>query len=79
DYVPLFQKYLQSLGLQPPLDKRFYAGGLCFLELEAPRSKMKDVAAFSLVRAVRPMPPLRMLRPTIRTAGVGSDSVILPN
>ncbi len=78
DYVPLFKEYLQSIGLQPPLERRFYAGGLCFLELEAPRIKMKDVAAFSLVRAVRPMPPLRMLRPTIRTAGVGSDSVILP-
>jgi hypothetical protein len=40
---------------------------------------MKDVAAFSLVRAIRPMPPLRMLRPTIRTAGVGAESVVLPD
>jgi hypothetical protein len=38
-YIPLFQEYLKSLGLKPPLDKRFYAGGLCFLELESPRDK----------------------------------------
>jgi hypothetical protein len=78
-YVPLFRKYLETLGLKAPLAKRFYAGGLCFLELEAPKSKMKDVAAFSLVRVARPMPPLRMLRPAIRTAGVGTDTVVLPN
>ena len=39
---------------------------------------MKDVAAFSLVRAIRPMPPLRMPRPAIRTAGIASDAVLLP-
>jgi len=77
-YIPKFKEYLKSLNLDPPLNKRFYAGGLCFLELEAPRKKIKDVAAFSLVRAIRPMPPLRMLRPAIRTAGVGTDSVVLP-
>jgi hypothetical protein len=77
-YVPKLQEYLRSLKLDPEFDKRFYAGGLCFLELEAPRDKIEDVAAFSLVRAIRPMPPLRMLRPTIRTAGVGTDTVVLP-
>jgi hypothetical protein len=78
-YVPKFQEYLKSIGLNPPLKHRFYAGGLRFLELEGPRNKMRDVAAFSLVRAIRPMPPLRMLRPAIRTAGVPTDSVQLPN
>jgi Subtilase family len=77
-YVPKFKEYLKSIGLNPPLERRFYAGGLCFLELEAPRSKMRDVAAFSMVRAIRPMPPLRMLRPAIRTAGVATDTVALP-
>ena len=36
-FVPKFKEYLESLGLSPPLQRRFYAGGLCFLELEAPR------------------------------------------
>ena len=79
DFVlPRFQGYLASLGLKAPLQKRFYAGGLCFVELEAPRAKMESVAAFSLVRAIRPMPPLRMLRPTIRTAGISTDVAVLP-
>lgn len=76
--VPQFQAYLKSLGLKPPLAKRFYAGGLCFLEIEAPRNKMEAVATFSFVRAIRPMPPLRMLRPTIRTAGISTDVAVLP-
>jgi Subtilase family len=76
--VPRFKQYLKTLGIDAPLAKRFYAGGLGFVELEAPRSKVRDVAAFSLVRAVRPMPPLRMLRPSIRTAGIGTDTVTLP-
>jgi hypothetical protein len=77
-YLPLFKKYLESIGIRAPLKRRFYAGGVCFVELEAPRNKMREVATFSLVRAIRPMPPLRMLRPAIRTAGVGSDVVELP-
>jgi hypothetical protein len=77
-FVPKFKDYLKSLGLSPPLQRRFYAGGLCFLELEAPRELIEDVAAFSLVRAIRPMPALRMLRPPIRTAGVSRDIAILP-
>jgi hypothetical protein len=77
-FVPKFKEYLESLGLSPPLQRRFYAGGLCFLELEAPRDLIEDVAAFSLVRAIRPMPALRMLRPPIRTAGVSKDIAILP-
>jgi len=76
-FVPKFKEYLNSLGLTPPLKRRFYAGGLCFVELEAPADRIEDVAAFSLVRAIRPMPALRMLRPPIRTAGVSNDIAIL--
>lgn len=76
--IPHFKEYLKTLGLKAPLEKRFYAGGLCFVELEALRSKIENVAAFSCVRAIRPMPPLRMLRPTIRTAGISTDAAILP-
>lgn len=76
--VPKFKEYLKTLGIDAPLEKRFYAGGLGFVQLEAPRGKMSEVAAFSFVRAVRPMPPLRMLRPSIRTAGISTDTVTLP-
>lgn len=76
--IPHFQEYLKSIGINAPLERRFYAGGLSFVELEAPRAKMESVAAFAFVRAVRPMPPLRMLRPTIRTAGISSERIALP-
>jgi len=72
--IPQFKAYLESLGIKAPLTRRFYAGGLGFVELEASRDKISAVATFSFVRAVRPMPALRMLRPSIRTAGIGTDT-----
>ncbi len=77
-YLPKFKEYLESIGLQPPLDKRFYVDGLCFLELEAPIQKAEEIATFSFVRVMRPMPPLRMLRPIIRATGIAQESVSLP-
>lgn len=77
-YLPKFRAYLEGLELQPKFDHRFYAGGLCFLELEAPVESAEQIAAFSLVRVVREMPSLRMLRPTIRAMGMAGISVKLP-
>lgn len=78
-YLGMFRKYLRHLNLNTTLDKRFYAGGLCFLELEASPAAMKEVAKFSLVRAIRSMPTLRLLRPTIRTSNKVSEIIKLPN
>lgn len=73
-----FREYMHSLGVKASLDQRFYAGGLCFLELDAPAELATEIATFSVVRALREMPRLRMLRPTIRTAGLPSEAVQLP-
>jgi hypothetical protein len=76
--VATFQQYLRGLGVRAALDHRFYAGGLCFIELDAPVELALQIANFTLVRALREMPPLRTLRPTVRTAGLPSEAVVLP-
>ena len=76
--LPLFRKYLRALGIEAPMKRRFYAGGLCFLELDAPARLAERIATFSPVRALRQMPQLRMLRPTIRTSGIPAQSPGLP-
>jgi hypothetical protein len=76
--LPLFQKYLEQLGIGASFDRRFYAGGLCFLELAAPTELIAQIAEFTPIRALRQMPRLRMLRPTIRSASVPAQSLVLP-
>jgi hypothetical protein len=73
-----FRNYLGTIGIEAHLDKRFYAGGLCFLELTAPAKVAGKIARFSVVRALREMPRLRMLRPTIRSSSIPSQELQLP-
>jgi hypothetical protein len=76
--IPNFSRYLKTLGIDPTLERRFYAGGLCFLELQAPADKAEEIATYSIVRAVREMPRLRVLRPTIRSSAIPAPQIILP-
>jgi hypothetical protein len=73
-----FSSYLRGLGVNARLNHRFYAGGLCFVELEAPAALAESIALFSIVRAVRQMPQLRILQPAFRTSGIPSVAVELP-
>lgn len=79
-YLGLFKGYLRSLNIDTDLKHRFYAGGLCFVEVEASTKVADQIAMFSLVRVVRAMPKLRLLRP-----GLGARSyttrtrVVLPD
>ena len=79
-YLGMFKKYLQSFKIEADFERRFYAGGLCFVELEAPVRLAAEIAKFSLVRVVREMPKLRLLRPTFRSGVLGSGTkVSLPS
>lgn len=69
-YLNSFRNYLKKQNIDSKFERRFYAGGLCFLEMEALPEQTDYIARFSLVRVVRTMPSLRLLRPAIRTGGV---------
>ncbi|RCK41910.1 S8 family peptidase [Thalassospira xiamenensis] len=74
-----FGEYLNEIGIDAAFSRRFYAKGLCFIELQAPNHRVTDIATFSLVRAVRQMPQLRMLRPPIRATSQLISEVELPD
>lgn len=76
--LPELRAYLSSLNLEPSLQKRFYAGGLGFIELDAPADQIEAIAKFSALRAVRQMPKLRMLRPPIKSAIIPAPAPVLP-
>lgn len=73
-----FSRFLEVRDLPRDFGRRFYAQGLCFLELELPTERVEEVALFSTIRALRKMPELRVLRPTIRSSGVTSARPDLP-
>jgi hypothetical protein len=73
-----FAQFLRQRDIIANLDKRFYAGGLCFLELEAPANRVAEIAQYSVLRAVRKMPALRILRPLIRSKAMTPQTITLP-
>jgi hypothetical protein len=76
--VKQFQDYLGQIGIEQSLDRRFTAGGLCFVELEAPADLADRIATFTPVRALRQMPTLRILRPSFRSSRVPMEEIHLP-
>lgn len=74
-----FKEFLEHRGYQADFGRRFYAKGLCFLEIEADASWVSEIVKFSTIRALREMPSLRILRPTIRATNIPSGSPDLPD
>jgi Subtilase family len=74
-----FEEFLATHNLTIDFDRRFYAGGLCFIALAAPRSKILDVAQFSFLRVAREMPRLRVPQPMLRSAGRAPPNAKLPS
>lgn len=67
DYIVFaFEEYADSLGASPSLDRRLYAGGLCFIPVEAPAGAIPLLAQFSFLRVARPMPGFRKIMPVER-------------
>lgn len=73
-----FSSYLETLGIEEPVGRRFNAGGLCFVEIEAPAELAERIAEFTPVRALRQMPALRILRPSFRSSRVAMQAIELP-
>ncbi len=76
--VRRFREYLQFLGVDQDLEHRFYAGGLCFVELDAPADLAGNIAKFTPVRALRRMPGLRIMHPTFRASRVPMRDIQMP-
>jgi hypothetical protein len=77
--IPLFREYLAELGIKASLDRRFYVGGLCFVELTAPAERGDKIALYAPLRVLRQMPKLRFLRPPIRAGAIPAQRVKLPD
>jgi subtilisin family serine protease len=74
-----FKEFLEHRRYTVDFGRRFFARGLCFLELEAENHWVQEIAKFSMIRALRQMPKLRMLRPTIRSSNIPSVAPALPD
>ena len=77
--VSQFSRYLGVLGIDQKITRRFYAGGLCFVELTAPVDLAEEIATFAPLRALRQMPRLRMMRPTFRGSRMSMAAIRLPD
>ncbi len=76
--ITQFRGYLRGIGVDQRLDRRFFAGGLCFVQLEAPVDLADSIATFTPVRAIRQMPTLRILRPSFQPTRNSSLALKLP-
>lgn len=74
-----FASYLEWCEIEVKFGRQFFAKGLSFLEMDAPVERANEIAAFTGVRALRIMPELRVLRPTIRSEGTPIIKIQLPD
>ena len=74
-----FASYLDWCGIEAEFGRRFFAKGLCFLEMDAPVERAHEIVAFTGVRALRKMPDLRVLRPIVRSEGIPVTAAQLPD
>lgn len=58
-----FQDYVNERGLARCVGRSFSVRGLCFVEVNALRDSIEDIATYAGVRALRVMPKLRSLYP----------------
>ncbi|MEI7788341.1 MAG: S8 family peptidase [Chlorobiaceae bacterium] len=65
-----FTDYLLHRNLPAEFGRRFFAKGLCFIEVDAPSERVEEIAQYSLVRAIRQMPELRLFLPPIRSSSI---------
>jgi hypothetical protein len=62
-----FEEYASGLDARVDLDRRLYAGGLCFVPVRSAVRTLRELARFSFLRVARPMPVLRPFAPVVRS------------
>lgn len=78
-HLASFRVYLSNLNIDVNFARRFYAGGLCFLQVVAPSKMAENISRFSLVRTIRRMPELRLLKPITRSIVKKATKIELPH
>lgn len=63
-----FSEYVQSCGASADFDRRIKVGGLLFIPVRIGEADIDDLAKFSFLRVLRPMPQLRVFHPIERSA-----------
>ena len=66
-----FMAYAKKMGFHVFEDLKFRAGNLLFLPIEGNQESLEQLAAFSMMRVLRPMPRIRAARPPMRSASLG--------
>ena len=54
-----FTEYATALGVEARVERRLFAGGLCFIPAEATPEQLEQLAIFSFLRVARPLSRLR--------------------
>ena len=62
-----YNDYLESLGVQLDVHRRFEARGLCFIPARSPLKNVKEIEKFSFLRVARKMPNIRIFNPVLRS------------
>lgn len=73
-----FKAFTDELGLEPDMERLFFAGRLCFLRMYAAPSQADQIAQFTFLRVIREMPRLRTTRPVLRGKSPRPRAVELP-
>ncbi|MEU3520195.1 hypothetical protein ABZ770_33840 [Streptomyces sp. NPDC006654] len=63
-----FSEYAQACGATADFDRRIKIGGLLFVPVRIDGGEIDDLAKFSFLRVLRPMPQLRVFHPIERSA-----------
>jgi hypothetical protein len=82
-----FVGFAETLGIEADTDRRLYAGGLCFMPVEATLASLDALAQFSFLRVTRPMPRLRnfpgfersVAAPTLKGSPLPTDGAVDPD
>lgn len=74
-----FKQWCEEWHAKAVLERRISAGGLTFIPVEVDPETVLELAQFSFLRVIRPMPQIRSIRPSITRSIQLPDPIALPD
>ncbi|ELE9018319.1 S8 family peptidase [Enterobacter kobei] len=71
-----FMRYAEANDITPYSELSFTAGNLWFVPVQCGKEKIEILSLFTFVRVIRPVPPLRGIRPIQRAAGAQVQTLL---